>query len=74
MPKKMFKIFFLFKTNIKVWHMFLHTFFKGFCKNIVFRSVALVIKKLWAILDFFLQTPDFLPPCTLPYAKKKIKN
>ena len=34
--------------------MFLHPFFKGFSKkNIVFRFVALVIKKLWAILDFF---------------------
>ena len=22
---------------------------------------------------FFVQTPDFLPPCTLPYAKKKKK-
>ena len=27
--------------------------FQGLFKNIVFRSVALVIKKLWAILDFF---------------------
>ena len=45
--------------------------FQGLFKNIVFRSVALVIKKLWAILDFFLHTPDFLLPCTLPYAKKK---
>ena len=33
--------------------MFLHAFFKGFLKNIDFRSVALVTKKLWAILDFF---------------------
>ena len=48
--------------------------FQGLFKNIVFRSVALVIKKLWAILDFFLQTPDFLPPCTLHYAKKKINK
>ena len=43
--------------------------FQGLSKNIVFRSVA-----LWAILDFFLQTPDFLPPSTLPYAKKKINK
>jgi len=28
-------------------------------KTIVFRSVALVTKKLWAILDFFFQRPDF---------------
>ena len=27
--------------------------FQGLFKNIVFRSVALVTKKLWAILDFF---------------------
>ena len=27
--------------------------FQGLFKNIVFRSVALVIKKLWAILDIF---------------------
>ena len=31
---------------------------------LVFRSVALVIKKLWAILYFFLHRPDFLPPYT----------
>ena len=42
--------------------------FQGLFKNKVFRSVALVIKKVWAILDSFLHTPDFLPPCTLPYA------
>ena len=43
--------------------------FQGLLKNIVFRSVALVIKKVmgYAILDIFLLTPDFLPPCTLPY-------
>ena len=37
--------------------------FQGLLKYIVFISVALVIKKLWALLDFFytLQTP----PCTL---------
>ena len=29
---------------------------------------------LWAILDFFLHTPDFLPTCTLHYAKKKKIN
>ena len=43
---------FLFNTNIKVTHV--STFiFQGLFKNIVFRSGALVIKKLWAILDFF---------------------
>ena len=40
--------------------------FYGLFKNIVFRSVALVIKN---ILDFFKKrTPDFLLPYTLPYA------
>ena len=30
--------------------------FQGLLKNIVFSSVALVVKKLWAILDFFFYT------------------
>ena len=34
--------------------------FQGLFKNIAFRSVALVTKKLWAILDFFSQTGLFL--------------
>ena len=34
--------------------------FQGLFKNIVFRSAALVTKKLWAILDFFSQTGLFL--------------
>ena len=59
--------FFVLKKYQSVTHV--STFiFQGIFKNIVFRSVALVIKKLWAILDFFFNTPDFLPPCTLPYA------
>ena len=37
------------------------------------RSVALVAKKLWAILNFFLK-PDFFPHCTLPYELKNKKN
>ena len=32
---------------------------QGLFKNIVFRSVALVIKKLWAFLGFCLHRPDF---------------
>ena len=49
--------------------------FQNLFKNIVFRSVALVRKNLWAILFFFLG-PDFFPPCTLPNKLKKkiIKN
>ena len=41
--------------------------FQGLFKNMVFRSVALVTKKLWAISDFFFTDRTFLPPCTLPY-------
>jgi len=46
--------------------------FQGLFKNIVFRSVALVTEKLWAILDFFFHRPDFysVPYPTL-YIKKK---
>ena len=43
--------------------------FQGLFNNIVFRSVALVKK---GYLDFSLHRLDFLPPCTLPYALKKI--
>ena len=44
-----------------------------FPKNLVFRSVALVTKKLWGILDFFSTDRTFYRPvCTQPYALKKI--
>ena len=46
------------------------SFSQGIFKNIIFRSLALVIKKLWAIS--FLHTPDFLPPCM--HIKKYKKN
>ena len=39
--------------------------FRGLFKNIVFRSVALVTKKLWAILDFFFTDRTFFPPCCI---------
>ena len=42
--KNVINIFF-FLTNIKMWHMFLHQFFKGFSKM----AVALITKELWAI-------------------------
>ena len=45
--------------------------FQGLFKNIVFRPVALVTKKLWAILDFF-KDQTFLLTCTLPYKLKKL--
>jgi len=46
--------------------------FQGLFKNIVFRSVALVTKKLWAIKFFFSQTGIcFLSVPTLEIKKKK---
>ena len=45
--------------------------FQGLFKNIVFRSVALVMKKLWAILDFFYTLQTFYPPVPYPMRKKK---
>ena len=38
----------------------------------MFLSVALVTKKLWAILDFFSQTRLFFRPVPYPINKKKI--
>ena len=67
MAKKVKKVYIFFFKYQSVTHVST-LIFQGLFKNIVFRSVALVIKKLWAILDFFLPTRDFLPPCTLPYA------
>ena len=61
-------IFFVLNKYQSVTHVST-CIFQGLFKNIVFRSVALVIKKLWAILDFFfytLRSPDLLPPYTLP--------
>ena len=43
--------------------------FLGLFKNIVFRSVALVIKKLWAIFFYTLQT--IYRPVPYPLRKKK---
>ena len=69
--KKILKYCFLFKINIKVSHMFLHPF----VKNIVFRYVALVIKRLWNILDFFYTNQTFNCPCTVyPMHKKNYKR
>ena len=48
--KNVKNIFFLFKTNIKINDTYVSTLIcQGLLKNIVFRTVALVIKKLWAI-------------------------
>jgi len=40
--------------------------FYGLLKNIVFRSVAFVAKKLWAILDFFFTDRTFFHPVPYP--------
>ena len=61
MPKKgqkMFKIYFCLKQNQSVTHVST-SIFQGLFKNIVSRSVALVINKLWAILDFFTHSGLF---------------
>ena len=47
--------------------------FHGLFKNIVFRSVVLVIKKLCAILDFFY-THSFYRPVPYPMNKKKLQK
>ena len=57
MPKKSQKnvknIFYFLKNKYQSVTHVSTPIFQGLFKNIVFRSVALVIKKLWAILDFF---------------------
>jgi len=67
MPKKGLKKFKKFVSNksqsvtpVSTW------IFQGLFENIVFRSVALVTKKLWTISDFF-HRQDFFPPWTLLY-------
>ena len=49
-------------THVSTW------IFQGLFISIVFKSVALLTKKLWAISDFFFHRPDFcyaLYPTTL---------
>ena len=46
--------------------------FQGLFKKIVFRSVALVKKKLWAILDFFYTDRTFYRPVPYPICMKKM--
>ena len=48
--------------------------FQGLLKNIVVRSVALVIKKLWAILDFFYTPQTFYRPVPYPMHKNLQKK
>ena len=58
-------MFLFFKKNQIVTHVST-SIFQGLPKNVVFRSVALVTKKLWGILDFFSHRSDFLPSCLYP--------
>ena len=48
--------------------------FQGLFKNIVFGSVALVIKKLWDILDFFYTLRTFNRPVPFPMHIKKLQK
>ena len=72
MPKK-FKKFFFWNKYQSVTHVSTSNF-QGLFKNIVFRSVALVIKKLWAILDFFYTLRTFYRPVPYPMHKKSSLN
>ena len=72
MPKKESKkwkkiFFFVLNKYQSVTHVST-CIFQGLFKNIVFRSEALVTKKLWDILDFFLHTLEFLPHAFYLYA------
>ena len=58
----MLTIFFLFKTT---------SLFQGLLKIMDFSSVALVIKKLLDILDFFYTLKTFYRPVPYPLSKKK---
>ena len=62
------KIFFVYNKYQSVTHVST-PIFQGLFKNIVVRSVALVIKKLWAISIFFYTLQTFNRP--VPYPKRK---
>ena len=68
--KKEKNIFLVLNKYQSVTHV--STFiFKGLFKDIVFISVALVTKKLWAILDFIIDR-IFFPPCTAIVSKMRV--
>ena len=48
--------------------------FQGLFKNLVYRSVALVIKKLWAILDFLYTDQTFYRPVPYHMHKKNLQK
>ena len=59
MSKKGSTFFFGLNKYVSVTHVFT-CIFKGIFKYIVFRSVALVIKKIMGYFRFFFHNPDFL--------------
>ena len=59
MGKNMLKMFFFVLNKYRSVTHVSTLIFQGLLKNIVFRFVALVLKNLCAILDFFLHRPDF---------------
>jgi len=67
--KKIF--FFVFNKYEYGTHVSI-SIFQGLFRNIVFRYVALVTKKLWAILDFFSKDRNFFRPVINPMHKKNI--
>ena len=67
MQKKVEKIFFFCLKQISKCDTCFTPIFQGLFKNIIFRSVALVIKKVEGYLRFFLHTKVFLSPCTHIY-------
>jgi len=54
-----------------MWHTLY--IFRGFFKNIVFKSVNLITKKVMGYFRFFSHRSDFLLYSFLPYALKKEK-
>ena len=72
----MIKILFFVKNKYQSVTHVSTPIFQGLFKNIVFRSVALVIEKLWAILDFFFTISRLFTALypTLCKKRKKKKN
>ena len=64
--------FFVLNKYQSVTHV-LRSFFQGLFKNIGFRFVALVTKKLWAILDFFSQTGTVIVSKMRVLGQKKLQ-
>ena len=71
--RKNVKNIFLFTTNIKVSHTFLHHFSRAF-QNYSFQICNFSHKKVMGYLRFFLQTPVFYRPAPYLRHKKLPKN